>query len=245
MQNKKNVIAWTIVAAVVGGMMSVQYHDVLLGGAALWSALPDVAGVHARLEAVTDYNANLEHQIQAIDTKLVRLQNHALKKGGAIAQIQRQIDAAKILSGTSKVVGPGVEVTISDGQMRKADYEQFITHDWDLRSVVNELFAAGAQAVAVNQARITATTGIFCVGPVVNIGGQRLGSPFVIRAIGNPQVLRTALNLPGGVLDVLRGTNRGLAISTPAKESKVVLPAVTSPLTTSQEGGNMSSAITG
>lgn len=238
----KNVVAWTIVSAVVGVMMSVQYHDVLLGGAAIWSSLPDVADVHARLEAVSDYNTSLSHEISHVDASIVRLQNNALRKGGAVAQMQRQINAAKILSGSSKVIGEGVTVSISDGQIRGANFQQFLTHDWDLRSVVNELFAAGAQAVSINQARITATTAIFCVGPVVNVGGQRLGSPFVVQAIGNPIVLSAALSLPGGVLDVLKAANRGLNISTPLIQKKLILPAYETPLTPINVGGNVSSA---
>ncbi len=244
MRLTKNIVAWTIVSAVVGIMMSVQYHDVLLGGAAIWSSLPDVAGVHARLEAVTDYNTSLSHEISHMDSLIVRLQNNALRKGGSVAEMQRQINAAKVLSGSAKVIGEGVTVTISDGQIRGANLQQFLTHDWDLRSVVNELFAAGAQAVAVNQARITATTAIFCVGPVVNVGGQRLGSPFVVQAIGNPSVLFAALSLPGGVLNVLKEVNRGLDISTPIMKRRLVLPAYETPITPMTVGGNALSATT-
>ncbi len=240
----KNIVAWAIVSAVIGVMMSVQYHDVLLGGAAIWSSLPDVAGVHARLEAVTDYNTGLSHEISQVDATIVRLQNNALRRGGSVADMQRQINAAKVLSGTSKVVGEGITVTISDGKIRGANLQQFLTHDWDLRSVVNELFAAGAQAVAVNQARITATTAIFCVGPVVNIGGQRLGSPFVVQAIGNPSVLYAALSLPGGVLEILKEANRGLAISNLLMKKRIVLPAYETPLMPMSVGGNALSAPT-
>lgn len=211
--------------------MSIQYHDVVLGGAALWSGLPDVASVYARVAAVRAYNQELYQKAHHMNQQILQLQNQAIAQGGQMADIERQLRAARILAGTVPVVGPGVQVTISDGKMDKVAMAQFITHDWDLRSVVNELFAAGADAVAINQARVTATTGIFCVGPVVRVGAMHLGPPFVIRAIGPSGVLRAALNLPGGPLDLLRSQNRGLTISAPIEERVIKIPAYEAPLT--------------
>ncbi len=230
-------MAWTIVAVVFGAMMSIQYHDVELGGAALWSGSPDVASVQARLAAVRTYNNQLEQKMGRITKQVLQLQNQAIAQGGQTAQIERQLSAARILAGTVPLVGPGVQVTISDGKMDQVAMAQFITHDWDLRSVVNELFAAGADAVAINQARVTAATGIFCVGPVVRVGSMRLGPPFVIRAIGSSGVLRAALDLPGGPLDRLRSANRGLSVSSPYAESVVKIPAYQAPLVPQGNGG--------
>lgn len=147
-----------------------------------------------------------------------------------MAHVERELRAARILAGTVPLVGPGVSVTISDGKMDEVAMAQFITHDWDLRSVVNELFAAGADAVSINSARVTETTGIFCVGPVVRVGTMQIGPPFIIRAIGQSGVLSAALNLPGGPLDILRGANRGLSVSNPIQEKMISIPAYQTPL---------------
>ncbi len=223
-------------ATVLGAMMSLQYHDVLLGGAGIWSSSPDVAAVNDRLEAVTAYNQMLSQRIQEVQKQVISLQNQTLAQGGGVADLERQLHAVKVLAGTVPVAGPGVEVMIDDGKMSSNEQEQFITHDWDLRSVVNELFLAGADAVAVNDARITSTTGIFCIGPVVRVGNMRLGPPFIIRAIGDPKVLAAALNFPGGVLDALRGANRGLAISTPSVFRQLRIPAYVSSVTAANGG---------
>lgn len=231
MKWKRSTIAvWTIVATVFGGMISVQYHDVMLGGAALWSAQPDVASVAARWQAVNEINQQLREHLKVTEQATLQLQQTALHQGGTVAQMERQMHAAIVLTGDSPLVGPGITVTIDDGRMNAADQEQFLTHDWDLRSVINELFLAGADAVAINQARVTAQTGVFCIGPVVRVGGARLGPPFVLRAIGNPAVLAAALSMPGGVLDGLRGANRGLAVSKPTILRQVRLPAYAPPL---------------
>lgn len=233
---RKRIAVWTIVTTLIGAMVSLQYHDVVLGGAAIWSSQPDIASVSERLQAVNAVNASLRNKTAEMLQSTVRLQHSALLRGGETAQLERQMHAATVLTGFAPLQGTGVIVTIDDGGMSPVDQEQFLTHDWDLRSVVNELFLAGADAVAINSARVTAQTGIFCIGPVVRVGTIRLGPPFVIRAIGNPGTMAAALAMPGGVLDALRGANRGLRIVGPIRENSVHVPAYDAPLTTLQGG---------
>lgn len=231
MKGKRSAIyAWTVVALVLGVMVSVQYHDVVLGGTAIWSSLPDVASVGIRVQAVEQVNESLRAQTQHVLDEAYALQRLDLHRGGRLAAIERQLHAAIVLTGLSPLTGPGVVLTIDDGRMSPIDQEQFLTHDWDLRSVVNELFLAGADAVAVNNARVTAQTGIFCIGPVVRVGGIRLGPPFVIRAIGDPSVLAAAMDMPGSVLDVLRADNRGLRVTMPSRLPRVTVVAYSPPL---------------
>ena len=71
-------------------------------------------------------------------------------------------------------------------------------------SIVNELRAAGAEAISVNGERILSTTAIRCVGPTIQINGTKVASPFHIKAIGNAKYLESALNIRGGVVDNLR-----------------------------------------
>ena len=222
---RSSIVSWTAVAAILGAMMSVQYHDVLLGGADLGIALPGMNTVEARLAAVTAFNRGLRIRLNRLERAAVALQDRAVRRGGAVAALARNLHAARILTGSVALTGPGVSVTIDDGRMSGIDRERFLTHDWDLRSVVNELFLAGADAVAVNGARVTDRTGIFCIGPLVRVGPVRLGPPFVVRAIGDPHLLAAALNLPGGVLDALKSANRGLFVSRPAIEKRVYIPA--------------------
>ena len=100
--------------------------------------------------------------------------------------------------------GKGIILTIDDSQQTiKAGENKnlYIIHDEDLLRVVNELRAAGAEAIAINDQRVTGTSEIRCVGPTVLVNEIRLAAPFVIKAIGNPQTLESSLKLRGGVLD--------------------------------------------
>jgi uncharacterized protein YlxW (UPF0749 family) len=82
--------------------------------------------------------------------------------------------------------------------------EQSLIHDLDINSVINELRSAGAEAIAVGSQRVVNSTAIRCVGPVAMINEVKEGAPFVIRAIGDPDTMLSALNITNGVLDNIR-----------------------------------------
>lgn len=54
----------------------------------------------------------------------------------------------------------------------------------DIKSIVNELKNACSRAISTNGQRIVSTTSITCEGNVININGEKVSSPFVIKAIG-------------------------------------------------------------
>jgi uncharacterized protein YlxW (UPF0749 family) len=71
----------------------------------------------------------------------------------------------------------------------------------DIQALVNELWAAGAEAVSVNNQRVVTRTSIRCVGPTVLVNGVRMAAPYVVKAIGPSADLEMALRMPGGFLD--------------------------------------------
>jgi uncharacterized protein YlxW (UPF0749 family) len=119
------------------------------------------------------------------------------------------LNESKLLAGTVPVRGPGVVVTINDSpklspsETRPEEIEQYLVHDYDIRAVVDELFVSGAEAIGINDHRLVANSSIRCVGPVVLVNSERLAPPYVIKAIGEPDVMEKALTLRGGVADDL------------------------------------------
>lgn len=95
--------------------------------------------------------------------------------------------------------GPGIIITLKDSEdpvKAGADPQWYLIHDVDILSIVNELKAAGAEAIAINDERITTTTNIRCGGPTINIDGKRHAIPFVIKAIGDPKTLEAVMLAP-------------------------------------------------
>jgi len=87
-----------------------------------------------------------------------------------------------------------------------------------LLDIVNELNAAGAEAIAINDQRLLSTTGIHYFSNAVMINSIPITPPFVISAIGNPQALEAAINMRFGIIWNIRQENN-LKVSTKQEEN--------------------------
>ncbi|MGN6332645.1 MAG: DUF881 domain-containing protein [Motilibacteraceae bacterium] len=111
-----------------------------------------------------------------------------------------RLDALEVLSGAVPVTGPGLVVTVDDaksaGAVDSTGQPRLDTgddpgrvRDRDLQKVVNGLWAAGAEAIAINGQRLTATTAIRNAGQAILVAYRPLQPPYVISAIGDPDTL--------------------------------------------------------
>lgn len=99
---------------------------------------------------------------------------------------QSELNQLASVSGASAVSGPGVSLTVHDA-VREDVAGRII--DQDLREVVNGLWQAGAEAIAVNGYRITSHTAIREAGSAITVNYHSIESPYRIEAIGNPTTL--------------------------------------------------------
>jgi uncharacterized protein YlxW (UPF0749 family) len=115
------------------------------------------------------------------------------------------VEKYRMFIGEVKVKGPGVKVTLEDASYVPSgeDVNNYLVHESHLFKVINELYISGAQAVSVNGKRLTHKSYLYCNGPVVTVDGNQYPAPFIISAIGNPDVLIPALNINGGVNEQL------------------------------------------
>ena len=118
-----------------------------------------------------------------------------------ISSLTTMLERAEILAGLVKVKGQGVVITLADSTDTNIPIEAGLVHDTDLMAIVNELRAAGAEAISVNGQRIISTTAIRCVGPTIQINEIKVASPFYIKAIGDAKYLESALNIKNGIVD--------------------------------------------
>lgn len=125
-----------------------------------------------------------------------------------IASMQEELKQISIAAGTENLKGEGIVIVLTDGTktLEPELRQDSLVHDSDVLTVVNELKAAGAEAISVNGQRIISTSAIRCVGPVIQVNYQKVAAPFTIKAIGNAQYLESALNIKNGVGDLLRDT---------------------------------------
>ena len=119
---------------------------------------------------------------------------------------QNELKMYNQILGLTDVTGEGIIMTVKDSMQTTSaiDMNNLIIHDSDLRSLVNELSNAGAEAISINDERIVSTTAITCAGNVILINGNKVGSPFIINAIGNQESLYGAITRAGGYTYGLR-----------------------------------------
>jgi uncharacterized protein YlxW (UPF0749 family) len=78
-------------------------------------------------------------------------------------------------------------------------------HDVDLQTLVNELWATGAEAISINDQRVVSRTSIRCAGPTILVNSERIMPPYVVKALGPPQDLEAALRMQGGFMTSMMG----------------------------------------
>ncbi len=155
---------------------------------------------------------NMLKEIEEIDKKLQQEIEIATANNSELEEVNRQINEGNKMIGLSEVSGPGVIIVVEDSDMDSSadiDSSNLIIHDIDILKIVNELKNAGAEAISINDQRIVLTTAIICGGNIININGERIGSPFEIKAIGSPEALAN-LSRPGGILSNLKDKDIGV-----------------------------------
>jgi uncharacterized protein YlxW (UPF0749 family) len=145
-----------------------------------------------------------------------------------VNDLNDQLQAARIAAGLIPLTGTGIVLQLEDS-LEPADPEgntsDLLVGARDLRTIVEELWAAGAEAIAVNGERMTPTTAVIDIGPSILINSAYLAGPFQVTAIG-PDDLYARLSASPGFVDFIRARAEawGLRVSIAEPES-VDMPA--------------------
>lgn len=157
---------------------------------------------------------NKVKDIEKLDQELEGKREQVTANNSELEEAENQIKQGNKLNGLTDVTGPGVIITLSDSKADASsvmDSSSLIVHDLDVLSVINELKNAGAEAISINDQRIIPTTAIVCGGNIININGEKIGAPFVIKAIGLPETLAN-LARPEGYLSILKEYQIGVEL---------------------------------
>ncbi|CAB3391800.1 DUF881 domain-containing protein [Kyrpidia spormannii] len=219
----------TLIGVLLGFMLTVQLRST---HAVRWPPPPlridESSKLLDSLASAKHTNEALEAKISDLQAQVDRYEKQVDGDMGAMAPDRQKLEDYQILAGTVPVHGPGVKVIIDDhhGPIPVGvDPRYAIVHDFDLRRVVNELYAGGAEAVSINGERMAVNTGVVCIGPTIRVGLVRLVPPFTIEAIGDPQKMTSQLNRPGGILDLLR--SRTVTVTGPVVQADLHLKSAT------------------
>ncbi len=178
----------------------------------------------------------LKEEVQRLRAENEKFMRELLAGQIGKERVEEELFNAKAVSGILPVEGPGVQITLADATdtTDPAEFsvvESGLVHDYDILYLLNELRAGGAEAISIGsgkiEERVVATTFIRCTGPTVVVNGQKLTAPFVVKAIGDPQILYDSLLMRGGIIEQLK--RYGLMI-TLSKEERLKISGYALPV---------------
>lgn len=148
----------------------------------------------------------LQKQAARLRAEVARANGTAAGASSVVAAERARGDRLKAAAGLEAVTGSGLTVSLDDaprppqGQRpTSANPDDLVVHQQDVQSVINALWAGGAEAVTLMGERLVTTSAVRCVGNTLLIQGRLVGPPFVVSAIGPRRAMRAALDIEPGV----------------------------------------------
>ncbi|MGW0532208.1 DUF881 domain-containing protein [Streptomyces sp. NPDC003032] len=168
------------------------------------------------LDELDDRTQRLEEEKRRLEEQRTGLENSSDQAEEARKQTVERERQLGILAGTVAAQGPGITLAIKD---KKGAIEADMLLD-----AIQELRAAGAEAIQINDVRVVASTHLSDAdGGGVKVDGRKVGEPYLFKVIGKPQDLEPALNIPGGVVQTLE---KEQATVTVTRSEKIVVSAL-------------------
>lgn len=169
-------------------------------------------------------NRDLRNELQEKQSEVQEYEKSFADGENRYTEYATESEELRRYLGLVPVQGSGLKVILQDGDYNpnSVNPNDYIVHESHVFQVINELYISGAQAISINGQRIHGNSYIVCTGPVITVDGVQYPAPFVIEAIGDPEVLASSMELTGGIVDQLLNDNiivtldEGLVIGMPA-----------------------------
>ena len=200
-------ISLTAVALVIGFIFAVQSRTEQSIETGLQVSSGRLGEVAYRYRAEEQRQVAMRAEIADLRRQIADEEQRAAADRRVTASLAAELGTLRTAAGLTGMRGPGVAISITDSRrpLRAGeDPNLVLIHYSDVRAVVNTLWAAGAEAIAVNDERIISTTGLSCVGTTILCNTRRMAPPYRIVAIGDPAALAAAAQARGGILAQLR-----------------------------------------
>jgi uncharacterized protein YlxW (UPF0749 family) len=227
MIDKKHWMAMTLVCFIIGLLLMVQLHT---------QAEVAKSNPNASINELTGTLIQMEKKVENLgkEAEDLRGQLKQYKEGeGFKRALSEQTEKARMAAGMVELQGPGIIITLDDSPLagqnildRTDDVNKYLIHDSYLRDLVNNLWMAGAEAIAINEQRLVSSSEIECGGPTILVNSVELVPKFTIKAIGDPNTLVNSLPTSDTyqTLKAMKQSN-GLIFDVAPAEKKITIPA--------------------
>jgi len=187
MRSNAGGIATTAVALFLGILVVTQFRSQDVYSRSLQLETP--ASLTTLIANLSDRNNSLRDEIFDLRLRVVAARDSVSSGQGSLTESQHEIDQLKIFAALTPARGPGIGVKI-DGAF----------DDRAMSDLTNELRNAGAEAISVNDVRVSARSW-YAPGPdrSILLDGTQLYGPWTVRAIGASEVMHVAITRTGGI----------------------------------------------
>lgn len=156
------------------------------------------------LDETTARGEALEQEAADLRDERDELLSGSDRRQAALEALERSAANQGILTGRLPATGRGVVVTLSDVDRALSPVV--------LLDVLEELRNAGAEAIELNNVRITASSAFSGDAGSVLLDGQPISSPYLWRVIGDPDAIAPALQIPGGAFAQVRNSGGAASV---------------------------------
>lgn len=225
MEKTKNRVPIILVSIFLGIILSIQFKTI--DSSQAHGALPtqraqDLAN---ELKRVQSDKEALENRIFELEDKIEQYELEGVDNNTYAENLYNDAMRYRMLAGYVDLEGPGIILEINDPSNDinfNQGYYSIVDELELILQVISILNAADAEAISINDQRYTSFTEIVRAGEHIEINGVSNNSPIIIKAIGNPDILESALAIKRGIVWQLRNYNYIVNLSS---EENVVIPS--------------------
>lgn len=178
--------------------------------------------IAAELKKEKDLNQQLKTSNDELEKKIREYEESAANNDAYVNKLLNDALRYRSYAGYTALIGEGLIIDITEPKAIIEIGEGLgIANNTDLLlKMISTLNAAGAEAISINDKRITSFTEIERAGGHVMINGQPTNTPLTVKVIGNADYMNSALSIKNGIVDELRHYNFYVNIK---KENEVVV----------------------
>ncbi len=172
--------------------------------------------LRAELASWKEKYEEIETKMTEVDGKISEYRKELDENANSSSVLQEEVKEAETYLGYTSLQGQGIIVTLKDKEDKIVNYSHLL-------QLVNELNAAGAEAISINDERIVSMSEIVTVkDKIVTINERKVAGPFTVKAIGDKKYFESALSIKGGYMDLMAAAEIDVSYTV---EDNIVVPA--------------------
>lgn len=169
------------------------------------------------LSSWTEKYNELNERYEEVIAKIEEYKNERVSDEKTSQLLETELQQLNEALGKTDVEGEGIVIQLTDMEGTQLSEDVLVERieDDDLLVILNQLFAAGAEAISINGHRIISTSSIVDIGvEFIKVNGKPVQSPYVINVIGDPDYLKSAVSGKGGRVSELKELGHQTSVDT-------------------------------